>query len=209
MLGLILCLTVLSGPAASSQAKGELIERTLAIVGGQVITLSDVQTAVALGLIEPSGQGDPTISGTALLIDRMLVLREVQRYAPPEPTDVQIDERLELLRGRFSNGARFKQLLEIGGFTEPRLRSWIRDDLRIAAYLNQRFAAVSAPGDAEVAAYYDSHREEFDRTAMTFEAAAAIIRERLFAERRAELIADWIADLRRRTVVVELWKEKN
>ena len=58
-----------------------------------------------------------------------------------------------------------------GGISEALVRAWLRDDLRIAAYLEQRFAAAESP------------------------------------ELRAELVTDWILDLRRRTPVVELVKE--
>jgi hypothetical protein len=56
-------------------------------------------------------------------------------------------------------------ILAAGGITEARFRSWIRDDLRIATYVDQRFAADGP-------------------------------------ERRDSLIADWVADLRRRTAIV-------
>jgi hypothetical protein len=153
---------------ATAFAQSELIERTLAIVGGQAITLIDVRAALALGLVESSGPGDPIPAATRRLVDRVLILREVQRYAPAEPLDATIDARVAATASRFPTDAAFKAALEAGGFSEARLRSWLRDDLRIAAYLDQRFAAAG--------------------------------------ERRAELITDWIADLRRRTPVVELLK---
>lgn len=147
---------------------GELIERTLAIVGGQVITLSDARTAVALGLIEVA-PGAPEVTVTPRLIDRMLMLREVQRYAPPEPVEADIDAELALVKTRLASLESYARALEAGGVTDTWVRAWIRDDRRITAYLNQRFAD----------------------------------------ERRADLISDWLADLRRRTAVVEVWKVKN
>jgi hypothetical protein len=42
---------------------------------------------------------------------------------------------------------------------------------------------------------------------MTLAQAGPVIRQRLADERRAGLIADWVNDLRRRTPVVELWKD--
>ena len=47
-------------------------------------------------------------------------------------------------------------------------------------------------------------RAEFEATGTTFEQATPMIRERLIGARRAELIADWVSDLRRRTDVVIL-----
>ena len=191
----------------TSQTAGTLIERTLAIVGGQAVTLSEAETARALGLIEVADDPDVVGAVAAKLVDRLLVLREVQRYVPPEPALTEIDARLAAVSRRFSTADEFARTLDAGGFSEARLREWIRDDLRIAAYLGQRFAAVGVPSNDEVSAYFLQHRAEFERTGRSFDAAAPAIRERLSAERRAELIADWTADLRRRTPVVMLWKK--
>ena len=195
---------VTSAPHAFAQS-GELIERTLAIVGGQVITLTDVRTAVALGLVD-DGSDQSIDAAAGRLIDRLLVLREVQRYLPPEPEEGQIDAAVDRIRGRFASAARFTGTLELGGFNDVRLRAWLRDDVRIAAYLGQRFAAVGVPSDEDVGAYYAAHRDEFAGQGQSVEAVSAVIRERLSAERRTQLIADWIQDLRRRTTIVELWK---
>ena len=164
-LSVLTCATLLSTPAYGNQP-GELIERTLAIVGGQVITLSDVQAATAFGLVEAARAAKDLGAATEMLIDRALMLREVQRYSPPEPPEEDVARKLSEIKAGFRGADDFAHALEASGFTEQRLLSWIRDDLRIASYLNQRFAD----------------------------------------DRRAALIADWIADLRRRTPVVQLWK---
>jgi hypothetical protein len=184
--------------AALSVAQPELLDRTLALVGGQPITLSDARAAIALGLIEnPKGS---LTDVTMRLVDRALVLREVQRYAPPAPEESLVEPRLAAIRQRL--GGSFNATLEAHGFTETRVRGWIRDDLRTQAYLAQRFASASLPSDSEVAAIYNRQRAEFDQSGLTFEQAAPIVRERLIEERRRELVVDWVADLRRRTDVV-------
>jgi hypothetical protein len=163
----ILVLSMQSAAATPGQP-GELIERTLAIVAGQAITLSDVQTAQTLGLVPASS--DVAVVADRL-IERALMLREAERYAPLEPEQAEIDRLLADITKRVSKTELDRALL-VGGFTESRLRAWVRDDLRIAAYLNQRFAAAGAAGQT-----------------------------------RADLIADWVADLRRRTPVIELWRK--
>lgn len=186
--------------AALTVAEPQLLDRTLALVGGQPITLSDARAAAALGLID--AQQGSLADLTARLVDRELVLREVQRYAPPAPADSVVETRLAEVRQRL--GGSVAKILADHGFTEIRLRAWIRDDLRTQAYLAQRFASASMPSDAEVAAVYTRQRAEFDTQGLTFEQAAPIIRERLIEDRRRELIVDWVADLRRRTDVVIL-----
>jgi hypothetical protein len=126
-----------SGVSSAEQPRGELIERTLAIVGGSAVTQSDVRTALALGLVT---RGADTNAATEKLIERALMLREVERYAPTEPSESQVDSRVAALRSPFPD-AEFAALLAAGGFSTARLRAWVRDDLRIAAYLDQRFAA--------------------------------------------------------------------
>lgn len=185
-----------------SAQPGELIERTLAIVGGQVITLADTRAATSLGLIEIGKSPDPVDSATTVLVERELILREVQRYAPPEPTDSAIDTRVDSVRQRFPDAAALTRTLEATGFSEIRLRAWVRDDLRIQAYLAQRFAAAGVPTEQEISLAYTSRRAEFEKAGTTFEQATPQLRDQLAAARRKELIADWVADLRRRTDVV-------
>ena len=80
---------------------GELIERTLVIVGGQAITLSDVRTASALQLIEANPDRDLE-AAVSRLVDRLLMLREVQRYAPAEP-DARAEPHRPRRRARDTN----------------------------------------------------------------------------------------------------------
>ncbi len=183
-----------------------VIERTLAIVGQQIITLSDVRTTMALGLVARPSEGDPVPAVTERLIERLLILREVERYAPGEPSESEIDAEMSRLRGRFDTPLEFARVLEAGGFSTARLRVWIRDDLRITTYLGQRFAAAGVPTEQDVGAYYAAHREEFEQSGVPFEEVGPLIRDRLAGERRQEVIADWVEGLRRRTEVVELYR---
>ena len=121
-------------PVTEAQAqRGDLIERTLAIVGTQVITLSDARAAVRLALVAADRSADP-VSVTQLLVDRELILREVQRYAPPTPSESAVDARLEEI-GKLLPPSELARALEANGFTDARLRAWLRDDLRSVAYL--------------------------------------------------------------------------
>lgn len=138
------------------------------------------------------------------LVDRELILREVQRYAPVAPSESAVETRLEEIQKGLADAAAMTRVLDQYGFTSTRLRAWVRDDLRTQAYLAQRFASASTPTDAEVAQAYARARAEFDKAGQSFEQAALVVRERLVASRRIELIADWVSDLRRRTDVIIL-----
>ena len=96
------------------------------------------------------------------------------------------------------------RVLEANGFTDARLRAWVRDDLRTEAYLAQRFASATAPADAEIAREYAQSKAAYDQKFATFEEAAPAIRQRLTESRRRQLIVDWVSDLERRTEIVLL-----
>lgn len=146
---LILSLLIFSAAGIRQPGSGnqEVIDRTLALVGGQPITLSDARAALAFGLVESGAAADPIPAVTRALVDRELILREVQRYAPTAPGETQIEARLDEIRKKFSDAAAFTRMLDLHGFTEVRLRAWVRDDLRTEAYLAQRFASASTVKD--------------------------------------------------------------
>lgn len=178
-----------------------LIDRTLALVGGAVITQAEVDLAATLGLVTTPTPGPA--AAVRAVVDRWLMLHEVARFSPPEPEAAAVTARLEAVRAHAGGDEALNAALARAGFTPARLAAWVRDDLRITAYLDQRFASAGTPADADVADYVAAHRDELGRDGAGEAAMAAAARARLVAERRRELITDWLEDLRRRTEVIE------
>lgn len=118
----------------------EIIDRIMAVVSGQPVTLSDVNAALQFRLVEvPAGTRDPLAYALDRLIERSLVLTEVDRFQPPEPAPVEITLRIEELEQRAGSAEAFERALAVTGASRDQLRRHIRDDLRTATYLNQRF----------------------------------------------------------------------
>jgi hypothetical protein len=126
---------------SATAVRAETIDRVLAVVAGQLITLSDVTAATDLGLQSPDAAADPVRAVLNKLIDRELVLAEVDRYAPTEPTAEAVDREVERVRRRFASSAAFDAALARSGIDEQHLRETLRQDLRMRAYLDQRFSA--------------------------------------------------------------------
>jgi hypothetical protein len=182
----------------------EVIDRVVAVVAGDLIMQSDVNAVRVLGLLSTSrdASNEEVLNQ---LIDRTLVLSEIERYSPPEPSASAISDGVNAIRKGFSSSEEFARALARVGFTERRLQQTIRQDLRINAYLEQRFAAP-VPNDDEITAYYQAHREEFSAggagvaLAEAHEQVAQAIKQR----RYAALVADWIAGLRRRASIMRV-----
>ena len=162
----LVALILISASLAASS--GEIIDRVLAVAAGDVIMMSDVTAARDLGLVPAQGAADPIGAVLSQLIDRALMLAEVDRYAPPEPTPEAVNDELRLVRARFQSPQMFEAVLSRVGLDERRLTETLRQNLRIRAYLDQRFTADTP-------------------------------------ERRKALIDEWIAGLRRRADIIDLY----
>ena len=160
-------LTALIVVLLSTSIRAETIDRVLAVVEGQLITLTDVTAARDLGLQTADGAADPVRAILTKLIDRELALAEVERYAPPEPAADAIDRELERMRARFQKPGDFDAALARSGIDERHVRETLRQDLRMTAYMNQRFTAAD--------------------------------------ERRGAAVNEWLAGLRRRADVIDLY----
>jgi hypothetical protein len=137
--------------AAAGGAQAQMLDRILAVVDGAPITQSDVNAAIQLGLV-PIGGGDPVSATIDALVERRLMLGEVDRYAPPDPPDAEITRHVDDIRRRA--GDRFEAILAQVGLTEDQLRREVRDDLRIQTYLQQRFG-ITQPSDERAAMIRD------------------------------------------------------
>jgi len=123
-------------------ARAETIDRIMAVVGGQPITLSDVNAALLFRFVEPPpGARDALAYALDRSIERTLMLSEVDRFQPPEPAPIEISRRVEEIEQRAGSAETFARALAVTGLTREHVQRHIRDDLRIATYLNQRFGA--------------------------------------------------------------------
>lgn len=174
-LPLLLAVWMFTGPIARAATQDRLVDRTLAVVHGQAVTLADVRTMLALQLVEGTGP-DPIRAAAGRLMDRVLMLHEVERFAPPEPPEAAVQARVDVVRAAAGGATTLDRILTQGGFDLARLRAYLRDDLRLAAYLEQRFpTAAGSPAGSEAA-----------------------------ATRRRALMTAWLDDLRRRATLVDL-----
>jgi hypothetical protein len=186
---------------SAAGAGGEVLDRVLAVVSGDLILMSDVRAARSFGFITIEG-ADPDGQALARLIDRALILTEVERFAPPEPEAATVDRGMAAVRQQFASQNAFAAALAHAGIEERHLREYVRQDLRMNAYLDQRFTSVP-PADEEIGRYYREHPDRYthDGVLMPFETARPEIVRLLTAQSRGALVQDWVSGLRRRADV--------
>ena len=123
----------------------QLLDRIVARIGADVITMTDVQAAMAFDVVA----GEDFDLAAEQMIQRHLLLTEVQRFAPPDPLPEEIDAEVTAMRTRA--GDDLAQVMQSTGVTDERIREIARDTLRIQGYINQRFgpAAQRRPNEVE------------------------------------------------------------
>jgi hypothetical protein len=134
----------LLGLRDSTAVRAETIDRVLAVAAGHVIMLSDVTAALEFGWVTPEDSSDPIRQVLTKLIDRELVLAEVERYAPPEPSDEAVDREVATVRARFPTTSAYDAALARTGIDEKHVRDTLRQNLRVRAYEDQRFTPANA-----------------------------------------------------------------
>jgi hypothetical protein len=176
--------------------RADVVDRVMAVVGTAVVTLSDVRAAEAFGLTS----GATPAEVLTALIDRELMLGEVDRYAAPDPESGALDRRLAQIQARFPSRALYEQALARTAMPEDRLRAFVSENLRVESYVDQRFGSASQPAPDEVLRYYREHPAEFTRAGRLapFAEIQPATQQKLAADRRRALVAEWLDRLRRR-----------
>ena len=110
----------------------QLLDRVVARVGSSSITQTDVDAAVTFGIVN---RGD-ALKG---LIERRLILAEVDRLPPAEPIEADVMELVAKMRA--TAGANAAAMMKRTGTDDKRLTELARDTLRIQSYMRQRFGS--------------------------------------------------------------------
>jgi hypothetical protein len=197
-------LLLLVSLCSTGRVGADVIDRVLAVVDGHLITLSDVRVAAELRLVAADGAAsDLTEAVLSRLIDRRLVLEEVDRYAPPEPDAAAVASRVAVVERQSGSPSGMAARLGSLGVDAEWLKQWVRDDLRIEAYIEQRFAGSMEATDEEIENYFREHAGEFMQGGQPIAAPEArqLARERVMAVRRRALNEEWLNGLRKRAEI--------
>ena len=190
---------------APPPAQANVLDRMVAVVNSDVVTLSDLRAARYLKLIPGA---DAMTDGQLIdaLIERRLMVAEVGKYTAAEPPAADVSARRKSWEATLLRGTTTSAALASVGMRDAALTAWFRDDLRLSAYLDQRFTAAAQPTRQQAQAYFQQHTADFVVNGVTPEFASVEpeVRKRVAAERRASRIADWVASLKQRAEIRRL-----
>jgi hypothetical protein len=145
--------------------RGEIIERVVAVVDRQTITLSELRKTA---LIEIAKQNGASVLSTPLpasflddmrkhVVQQKLLLGEALRYAPVPPPESEVDRAVVALRQRFPDAASFQRFLKLASLTVEELRDTLRQSIRIEQFLDTRIRSRIEVTANELADYRAIH----------------------------------------------------
>jgi hypothetical protein len=198
---LCLLLSLALGPTPA-----EIVDRIVAVVDDDPILLSDVERALAVGVIDPSAGPQQR---QRLALDRLIEVRlryhAVARSGVIQIDREQVDAELAQVRQRLGDAdARLQEL----GLDDQHLRGIVRQQLELRSFVEERLGA-------RVFISLDQVREHYERVLRpSLEAQGAPVpdlaevREQIRALLREQAIdrelVSWTEELRRQADIIDL-----
>ncbi len=143
---------LLAAGSAGAQSPGDAVDRVVAVVDGEPITLSETREFIALN---PGRNPPPTLDeALETLIEARLMEREARRYPLEPPTGQELDRALRQLRASFDSVEAYGRTLERLGIREDYLRKRLRESLIVERYLDRRFLPLVQVSGRDIEAYY-------------------------------------------------------
>jgi peptidyl-prolyl cis-trans isomerase SurA len=188
--------------AAGSYARAELVDRIVAIIDREVVTLSEAEQASEIARAR-SAEEVPFVAIVERLIEARLVEREVERFTSEPVPSALVERAFEEVRAGSSSASEFEKMLARNGLTEDELREILRRQVSVARYLERRFRPLTFVTDEQIAAYYRDELapsvsgDRLPELEQVSESIRRILEERAFNER----VEEWIRGLKERATI--------
>jgi len=197
---------------ASAAGAGERValDRVVAIVNGNLILESDLDEEARMAAFQPLG-GQTAATREELierLIDRALILQQIQLQPQAAITDAQVDAELAALRKSIpacaaygcETDAGWERFVAVQGFTVEELRERWRQRMEVLRFVEARFRMGIRISQAEIDVYYkETLVPAYEKEKATAPAEATIadqIQEILLQQQVDKLLDDWLTSLR-------------
>lgn len=192
----------------ATPAEAEIVDRIAATIEKDVITLSEVNQVVTLRIFaRRADEGEDAYRRRVLdsMIAQTLRFRDVERFGSADISADAIEARLLRVRQRFSSQAEFEQAVAATELTLDEVRTLIKRELQVEAYIEERFSPLIFVSIDEIERFYrDRWVPQRRSRGLDVPAVGQVreeIRDLLKAERLSTEIGKWTEQLRARANV--------
>jgi peptidyl-prolyl cis-trans isomerase SurA len=136
-----------------ASAGAELVDRIVAIIDREIVTLSEAEQASEIARAR-GREKVLLVDVVERLIESRLVEREVERFTGEPVPPPLVERAFEEVRAASPSDAEFRQMLARSGLSEEELRTSLRRQVAVAQYLERRFRPMTFVTEEQIAAYY-------------------------------------------------------
>ncbi len=165
--GILLVYAAIMFLCGLGSASAEVVDRIVAVVNGEIITLQELEDQLLRSTAGPEGV-DPaalTASARAQFLDVMIndiLLRQEAERLKVEVSDSEVENEIRQFKVRRRlTDEQFANSLKLQGLTPEQFKARTRQDImkhRMIGFMVRRKVVVT---QEEIAAYFDGHRAEF------------------------------------------------
>ena len=189
--------------------RAEIIDRLMAVVNRQIITLGDVEQELRLQELDPFS-GDLTGASSSQqqkvteelvvqrLIEQTLIREQIQQFPGLQIDDEQVESQLAAMEKKTGGAEKLAEMkIDIQA-----LRNRLRWQLQVMKFIDYRFRQFVVVDTKEIEAYYQNHflPELQRRNALPAPGLAEVeerIRKILTEEKLNTQVEEWLASLRK------------
>jgi len=186
------------------------LDRVVAVVNADLILQSDVDAEQRFAAFQPFSEPRPISSDQLVerLIDRDLILQQLQLQPEPAITDAQVEAQLTTIRKNIpacaayhcETDAGWEKFIANQGFTQEEVRDRWRVRMEVLRFIEERFRMGIRIPQADIDTYYQKTMlpaYQKDNAPPPAEATVADrIQEVLLQQRVTAMLDDWLKTLR-------------
>jgi peptidyl-prolyl cis-trans isomerase SurA len=197
-------------PASQGQNQQVLLDRVVAIVNGDLILESDLDAERRFAAFQPFSEPKTMTQDEIInrLIDRALILQQMELQEQQPITDAEVDAELNSLRKTIPKCATYHCETDAGwqrfvadqGFTIPELKARWKQRMEVLQFIEERFRMGIRISQDEIDDYYKTtllpQYEKEHAQAPPEATIANKIQEILLQQQVGKLLDDWLTSLR-------------
>lgn len=191
-------LLILCGVLAwSTPASAVLVEKILAVVNGEILTLQDFEDHLALRTIYQADAVDvDRQQAFQCFVDQALLRQEALRTRIVQVGEDEVSQQVRELGQQPDRGQALVRVMQERGLSQHDVRTWIRHQLIVRDFIDRRVRLFVRIPESQIMQYYQDHQRTIGEP--LDEAIRGQI-GRLLAERQVNVrLTDLLGELRKK-----------
>ncbi|QRK05800.1 hypothetical protein JQX13_37515 [Archangium violaceum] len=188
-------------PEAPRASQGRIIDRVVAVIGNQVLTLSELEFETRVALVQRGGVraaeaslDEQTLRGALeLAINQRLLVAGADRLQAFPAERSEVDARLKIFRERFEDEPSLLAFLARHDADLEQLTAVLERGVRAERILDSRIRLRAQVSESETRRYWEEHKGTLGGP---YESVRDALRERLMRERYGQLAKEEFALVR-------------